>query len=115
LKKIVGIDIDPIALRYAKQNIEKNHVADKVEIREVSLKKLEERFDLVVANILSDVLIKLRKDLTRHLNDNGTLILSGILDEHASKVEKKFRSKKVSLAHRCLDTGWICLVFQKHR
>lgn len=113
IEKIVGVDIDPIALRYARQNIEKNHVDDKASIQECSLEKLEGRFDLVVANILSDVLIKLRKDLYRHLTDNGTLILSGILDEDAAKLEKKFKSKKATLEHHYYDTGWICLLFRK--
>lgn len=114
IKKIVGIDIDSIALRYAKQNIENNHVVDKVEIQEVSLKKLEKKFDLVVANILSDVLIKLRKDLYSHLEDDGILILSGILNDNVSKLEKKFVSKKLFLVDLYRNTGWICLVLQKH-
>jgi ribosomal protein L11 methyltransferase len=112
-EKIVGIDIDPIALRYAKQNIEKNHVADKIEVQEVLLNRLEGKFDLVVANILSDVILKLRKDLYKHLEENGILILSGIMDENESKIERKFVSKKLSLADRYHDTGWICLVLQK--
>lgn len=114
IKRTVGIDIDPIALRYAKQNIEKNHVIDRIEVRETSLKKMEGKFDLVVANILSDVLIKMRKELYSHLGDNGILILSGILDENESKIEKKFISKKLSLVDLYQDTGWICLVLQKH-
>ncbi|KPJ59545.1 MAG: hypothetical protein AMJ42_01930 [Deltaproteobacteria bacterium DG_8] len=114
IKKIVGIDIDPIALRYAKQNIEKNNVVDRVKVREVSLKKLEERFDLVVANILSDVIIRIRKELYSHLENNGVLILSGILAENESKIEKKFVSKKLPLIDIYQDTEWICLVFHKH-
>lgn len=114
IKKVVGIDIDPIALRYAKQNIVKNHVVDKVEVQEVSLKRIKDRFDLVIANILSDVIIRLRKDLYSHLEDKGILILSGILAEDASGVGKKFVSKKLSLVDLYHDTGWICLVLQKH-
>ena len=113
VEKLVGIDIDPIALRYAKQNIEKNRVANKIEVKEVVLNKLEGKFDLVVANILSDVILKLHKDLYTHLEDNGILILSGIMDENESKVEKKFVSKKISLVDRYYDTGWICFVLQK--
>ena len=113
VEKIVGIDIDPIALRYAKQNIEKNHVADKIEVQEVLLNRLDGKFDLVVANILSDVILKLHKDLYNHLEENGTLILSGIMDENESKIKRKFVSKNLSLADRYHDTGWICLVLQK--
>ncbi len=113
VKKIVGIDIDPIALNYAKQNISKNHVTDSVYIKEVSLKKLDKRFDLVVANILTEILIKLRNDLYSHLNTNGILILSGILSENKSKVSKTFTSRKLSLVGSHNDTDWTCLIFQK--
>ena len=110
---IVGIDIDPIALGYAKKNIDKNEVTSQVELREVSLKKLVGTYDLVVANILSDILIRLKKDLYEHLTDNGFLILSGILDENASKIERKFVSKKLSTYASYSDTDWTCMVLQK--
>lgn len=114
IPKIVGIDIDPIALTCAKQNIAKNHVADCVSIEEVSLKKVTRRFDLVVANILTEILIKLRNDLCSHLNKNGILILSGMLSENKSRVDKNFMLKKLSLINAYHDSDWVCMVFQKH-
>jgi ribosomal protein L11 methyltransferase len=111
---IVGIDIDPIALRYAQKNIAANGVSEQIKLREVSLKKLEGTYDLVVANILSDILIKLRKDLYEHLTDDGFLILSGILAENASKLERKFVSLKLNACTSYTDTDWICLVLQKN-
>lgn len=111
--KVMGIDIDPIALRYARQNVEKNRVAHLVEVCECSLDKLEERFDLVVANILSEILIKLRKELVKHLAVNGMLVLSGILGEKAPKLERAFTSKKLSLIDSRIHGEWACIVLQK--
>ena len=113
IPSIVGIDIDPIALRYAEKNIDNNGVLQQIELREVSLNKLEGTYDLVVANILSDILINLRKDLYKHLADNGFLILSGILAENSSKLERKFASLKLTACASYSDTDWICLVLQK--
>ena len=113
IPSIVGIDIDPIALRYAQKNIDNNGASKQIELREVSLKKLEGTYDLVVANILSDILINLRKDLYKHLADNGFLILSGILAENSSKLERKFASLKLTACASYSDTEWICLVLQK--
>lgn len=113
IPRIVGIDIDPIALRYAQKNIDNNEASQQIELREVSLKKLEGSYDLVVANILSDILIKLRKDLYEHLADDGFLILSGILAENASKLERKFAALKLTVCASYSDTDWICLVLQK--
>jgi ribosomal protein L11 methyltransferase len=111
--KTVGIDVDPIALGYAQKNIDKNRVTDQVELRHVSLEKLEGTFDLIVANILSEILLKLRKDLFKHLADNGILILSGIMDENKLKLERKFTSRKLALVTSYSHTDWICMVLQK--
>ena len=113
IPEIVGIDIDPIALRYAQKNIDKNEVTSQVELRAISLNKLVGTYDLVVANILSDILIKLKKDLFEHITDNGFLILSGILAENAAKLERKFASRKLISCASYNDTDWICLVLQK--
>jgi ribosomal protein L11 methyltransferase len=113
IPRIVGIDIDPIALRYAQKNIDTNGASQQIELREVSLKKLEGTYDLVVANILSDILIKLRKDLFDHLADDGLIILSGIIAENLSKLERKFASLKLTACASYSDTDWICLVLQK--
>ena len=113
IPNIVGIDIDPIALRYAQKNIDKNEVSSQIELRAVSLKKLVGTYDLVVANILSDILIKLKKDLYDHLADNGLLILSGILAENAAKIDRKFASRKLITCASYNDTDWICMVLQK--
>ena len=111
--KTVGIDVDPIALGYAQKNIDKNRVTDQVELLHVSLEKLEGTFDLIVANILSEILLKLRKDLFKHLADNGILILSGIMDENKLKLERKFTSRKLALVTSYSHTDWICMVLQK--
>jgi ribosomal protein L11 methyltransferase len=111
--KTVGIDVDPLALGYAQKNIDKNRVTDQVELRHVSLEKIEGTFDLIVANILSEILLKLRKDLFNHLADNGILILSGIMVENRLKLKRKFTSRKLALVTSYSHTDWICMVLQK--
>lgn len=113
IPKTVGIDVDPIARGYAQKNIDLNGVAGLVEVREVPLEKLEERFDLIVANILSEILLQLRKDLFRHLAGDGTLILSGIMAENKLKIERKFTSKTLTLEASLEHADWACMVFKK--
>lgn len=111
--RTVCIDVDPIALSYAQKNIDKNRVTDRVAVRHVALENLEGTFDLVVANILSDILLKLKQDLCKHLADNGILILSGIMDENKKKIERKFVSRKLALVTSCSHADWACMVLQK--
>ncbi len=113
IEEIVGIDIDPIAVSYARKNAAANGVAHRVEVRDCPLERIEERFDLIAANILSDILLKLRKELQRRLSGRGILVLSGILAEDAHKLETAFASKKYRLLDFILQGEWACLVLQK--
>lgn len=113
IKNIVGIDIDPVALSYAGKNAVINGVNHRVQVRDCPLERIGERFDLIAANILSEILLKLRKDLLKRLSSRGFLVLSGILAEDAHKLETAFSSKKYLLLDTVLQGEWACLVLQK--
>lgn len=80
LKQIVGLEIDPEARRVARENIERNNMQE-IEIRDEPLEELHDTFDIVVANIIDGVLIKLRPELIRAVNPGGHIFLTGILQE----------------------------------
>ena len=86
---VVAVDIDPDAVRVAKENVEKNGLSDRIAVREGNLLQgLSERFDFAAANILAPVIQMLAAPLTRHLNPGGLFVCSGIIEEAAPDVEK---------------------------
>jgi len=111
--RVVAIDMDPTALRCARHNAAANRVDDHMEVHDGRLEDIDERFDLVVANILSEILLKLRQHLLKRLSARGILILSGILVRDAHKLETAFASKKYRLLDSVLQGEWACLVLQK--
>ncbi|MCM2281820.1 MAG: 50S ribosomal protein L11 methyltransferase, partial [Bdellovibrionaceae bacterium] len=93
----MGLDIDPEARRVARENIKLNvpsSEVDRIEVPDTQLHELPESFngtfDLVVANIIDGVLVKLRADLFRLLKPGGTLVLSGILTEREGPFLEEF-------------------------
>jgi ribosomal protein L11 methyltransferase len=78
-----AVDIDPQALETARANAALNGVALRVEMPE-ALRR--ERYDIVMANILSQPLIVLAPALSARAVDGGQLLLSGILDAQAQEV-----------------------------
>ena len=78
--RVVAVDNDAEARRVARENVALN-LANLVEIPEADISEIEERFDLVVANIIDGVLLNLKDDLLARLKPGGTLVLSGILTE----------------------------------
>ncbi|HEY7536040.1 MAG TPA: 50S ribosomal protein L11 methyltransferase, partial [Thermodesulfobacteriota bacterium] len=88
----VGLDIDPVAVKEAKNNLERNSVSQKIKLLCGYIDSIKERFDLIVANITVEAILLMRKELKLRLKDNGTLLVSGIptqrRDELVSGLEK---------------------------
>jgi ribosomal protein L11 methyltransferase len=78
--RIVAVDNDPLACSTAKRNARANR-ADKIEFRtgDILKEKLAEKFDIITANLFSEILIKALPAWSRRLASDGALILSGVL------------------------------------
>ena len=86
-KDVVAVDIDPDAVRVAKENVEHNGLSDSIFVREGDLLQgLNEVFDFAAANILAPVICMLAGPLKNHLKKNGLFICSGIINEAESDV-----------------------------
>ena len=110
-----GIDIDPIAVDVAKENWQANGLdAAVAPFSSVALSELKERYDLVIANMLSSILRSLRYDLWRALARTGTLVLSGILDTEESTFLDAFLTCDHALVRRHQEAQWIALEL-KHK
>jgi|SaaInl8_200m_RNA_FD_contig_51_895867_length_2484_multi_4_in_0_out_0_2 ribosomal protein L11 methyltransferase len=106
-------DIDPTAVSDAAKNFDINGVKY-IENWEGSLHKSGAKsYNLIVANIVADVLLSLKGQFYNYLEDNGTLIVSGILDKHLERVREAY-SKFKEIEHFNIDE-WHALVFEKKR
>ncbi|MCZ2328655.1 50S ribosomal protein L11 methyltransferase [Bartonella sp. F02] len=111
---ILASDIDPIAVQVAQHNITLNGVEKYVTaITAPGLhhEKIASHapFDLIVANILANPLIELAPEITQIMQKNGSIILSGILEEQHDNVLNvyiKHGLKHIETYHR---QGWVTL------
>ena len=85
--KVTAVDIDEDALLVTKMNAQENNVIVEVVSAE---KKLDLKFDLLIANILAKPLIVLAPIFAQFLNNGGKIILSGILKSQTSEVIDQF-------------------------
>lgn len=78
-KDVLATDIDPVAVRIARENARINHVDGIVRTAEADvLQGIGETADLVVANIITDVIIMIAPAVFRHVNEGGVFLCSGI-------------------------------------
>jgi ribosomal protein L11 methyltransferase len=110
---VVGIDNDQWAYENALENMERNETSA-VEIRlgEVDVMG-QEKFDLILANITRNVLVKDMSAYEQHLSREGTLIVSGFLAEDVQLVLNAGYQCGMNHLNTLEDNNWICLTFKK--
>lgn len=112
-KQVIGVDLDRVAVQVARDNVQLNHVADRVEIQNGTLETLDlspHSVDRIVVNILADVIIGMTPALTAQLHPAGALIASGIIEEYAGGVVEAFESAGLQVVERRQDKDWVALI-----
>ena len=88
--RILALDIDEDALVNARENCVYNQVCDQISLESRPLTEVEEKFTLIVANIIAPVLLQLAPEFSRLLKPGGRLILSGILVDQLPGLKKNY-------------------------
>jgi ribosomal protein L11 methyltransferase len=111
--KIVATDFDADAVRTARQNETLNFKAPLVSWRCADVKKLRAttRYDLVLANIFSGILIEAAPQIVASVATNGELWLSGILHSQKDEVVAAYRKQGAKLIRAARRGKWVMLQF----
>ena len=103
----LGIDIDDEAVRVAAENIEKNGLSDKIRIRKGDLMAgVDYDADIIVANLMADLVIKLSPSAAAQLRKGGMYITSGILDIKEEVVKKAIEDAGFDIINVLADGEW---------
>lgn len=108
---VLGIDIDPVAVEVAAENIALNGVEKTAGAQIGDLTKgIDYKADIVVANLMADLVMMLADDVAGHMNKDGLFISSGILVEKEVQVAEYLRSRGFGILEIREDGGWCCIV-----
>jgi len=111
--KVTCIDIDPVAVQVTRENAAINGVEKVLTASETPLEAVEGVYQIVVANILAEELVKMREQLVEKIAESGFLILSGILIEREDFVISGFSEPRLSLESVAREGEWCCIIFRK--
>lgn len=110
--RILALDIDPDAIEVARENLALNDMSDLVECGTAPLEALTERFDIILANILAEELVRLAPYLADRMNPGGSLILSGILAEKEPLVRLGFDSQPLQYCQTATAGEWVAMLYR---
>lgn len=88
--RVVGVDVDPTAVEVAQKNLVVNDLEGQIELSTTPVDQIDVRFDVVVANILTHILLHIREGLQKTVAPGGRLVLSGITNEQVDQVREAF-------------------------
>lgn len=107
-------DIDSLAIRSSTDNARLNNVQDSVTIQESDLiSNTAITGEIVLANLTADILLRLAKDLPKHICKGGLLVCSGIIRKKRDEVIAAFQSAGMRLVTAADMGDWDALLLQQ--
>jgi ribosomal protein L11 methyltransferase len=110
----VAIDIDEWCLDNAKENSVLNNVEDNLDIRQGEIKDIKETgFDIVLANIQKDILLKISEEIFSRVKPGGKVFLSGLLTSDEDDIKSAYSGTGFQFIKTLALDPWIAIVFTK--
>lgn len=122
IKHAVGTDLDPCAVEAVRENMASNAIAPEqfemmigniITEKEVQDKVGYEKYDIVVANILADVLVPLTPVIVNQLKPGGIYITSGIIDNKEETVVEAVKKAGLQVLEVTYQGEWVSVTAQK--
>lgn len=118
----VGTDLDPCAISAVKENLEANDVpttdmnmilGNIIDDKQVQDEVGYEKYDIVVANILADVLIPLTPVILHQMKKGGLYITSGIIDDKEESVVAAVKAAGLEIVEITHQGEWVSVTARK--
>lgn len=119
---VVGTDLDPCAVPAVQDNKEANQIVDDtfdmmigniIDDKEVQDQVGYEKYDIVAANILADVLVPLTPVIVHQMKKGAYYITSGILDVKEEVVKEAVQKAGLTLVEVTRQGEWVCVTARK--
>ena len=109
-------DIDPESVKVARRNCELNGVPNVTcAVSDLVADVPEGKYDVILANIVADIIIRLGPDAGRFLADDGVFIVSGIITERADEVRAALADAGFTPVSERTENGWTCIALRAGR
>lgn len=111
---VVAVDSDPTAVRVARENIEANRLGGLVRVREGNLLEgVETPADVIVANIVADVIIRLLPAAVSLLRAGGKFIASGVISGRSEEVAGSIKASGLVVIKTSSEGEWAAFLAEK--
>jgi ribosomal protein L11 methyltransferase len=121
-EQVLALDLDPVAVSSAKENIRLNGLEDVIAVEKSDLLQVlnSERelnvkipVRVVAANILAEIILKFIDDVYRVLQPGGLYVVSGVIQKKQAEVEKALQLAGFVIDGRNMEEDWVVIIARK--
>ena len=110
-EKVIAVDLDKLAVKVSKENVDLNGFSNTIDVRYGDLTDvIDEKADVIVANIIADIIAKLSENIADFKKDGGYFISSGIINDKKDFVISKLKENNFDIIEENNDGEWNCIV-----
>ncbi len=115
-KDCFACDIDPVAVRVARENV-KEDGAENITLEVSDLLQGVDTgkglYDVVLANLVADIVLRLLPDLPRYMPKGGKAIFSGIIGERVPAVREALKQYGFTVSEEAVERDWYAILAEK--
>jgi ribosomal protein L11 methyltransferase len=113
-KSVLALDNDNVSVGVARDNALSNG-ADVMDVRRSDLLQnaTDTKFDIIIANIIADIVIRLNENAGNYLDSDGVYIMSGIIDDREDDVKASLEEHGFSVVETLSMADWRAIAARK--
>ena len=109
-KECYAYDIDPVAVKVARENVKDNDVTNvECDVSDLLKGVKAGKYDVITANIVADIIIRLLPDISTFMHEDTTLVISGIIDERCADVYESINKNGFKIVDEIHENGWCAI------
>ena len=113
-EKCYAYDIDPVAVRVARENVKDNEVCNiECEVSDLLKGVKEQKYDVIAANIVADIIIRMLPDIGKYMHEKTMLVISGIIDERCGDVYESISKNGFTIVEEIHENGWCAISLRR--
>lgn len=111
-KRVLGNDVDTWSIVNAQETVT-NNSCSRIDIVPTDIVDIEDKFDIVLANINRHILLQYMSNMHSMLSDNGILLLSGIFEVDLEMIIQSATEQGFKFESSTVENNWTCARFRK--
>lgn len=104
-----ALDYDPVCVKVTRENASANNVTVEAKQSDLLGNAEKNKYDLIVANIVADIIIRLNKDVKDYMKPNAAYIISGIIEDRLDEIKQSLEENGLDVLEMLSQGDWRAL------